>query len=81
MFSVQSFPDSGESRPVSPGHIAKGAGIMIELRRDILQCVGNTSLLPLRNFGPRSGSRILLKLEYENSTGRRVGRLAPQIGG
>ena len=54
---------------------------MIELRRDILQCVGNTSLLPLRNFGPRSGSRILLKLEYENSTGRRVGRLAPQIEG
>jgi len=55
--------------------------MMSELRRDILQCVGNTSLLPLRNFGPRSGSRTLLKLENEKPTGRRVGRLAPQIEG
>ena len=30
---------------------------MKELRRDILQCIGNTSLLALRNIVPRNGSR------------------------
>ena len=42
---------------------------MTELRRDILQCVGDTSLLALRRIVPENGARILLKLESENPTG------------
>jgi len=42
---------------------------MSELQRDILDCIGNTSLLALRNVVPKNGSRILLKLESENPTG------------
>ena len=38
---------------------------MNELSRDILQLIGNTSLIALRNIVPRNGSRILLKLESE----------------
>jgi len=49
---------------------------MRELRRDILQCVGNTSLLPLRRVVPKNGSRILLKLENENPTGSMKDRMA-----
>ena len=36
---------------------------MNELKRDILQCIGNTSLLALRKIVPENGCRILLKLE------------------
>src|SRR5829696_9932796 len=39
------------------------------LRRDVLQCIGNTSLIAVRNIVPKNGSRILLKLESENPTG------------
>jgi cysteine synthase A len=46
------------------------------LRRDILQCIGNTSLLPLRKIMPANGSRILLKLENENPTGSMKDRMA-----
>src|ERR1700737_4788096 len=46
------------------------------LRRDILHCIGNTSLLPLRNIVPENGSRILLKLENENPTGSMKDRMA-----
>lgn len=46
------------------------------LRRDILQCIGNTSLLALRNVVPKNGSRILLKLESENPTGSMKDRMA-----
>src|ERR1700732_5517027 len=46
------------------------------LRRDILQCIGNTSLLPLRKIIPANGSRILLKLENENPTGSMKDRMA-----
>jgi cysteine synthase A len=46
------------------------------LRRDILQCIGNTSLLPLRNVVPKNGARILLKLENENPTGSMKDRMA-----
>src|ERR1700716_3547289 len=49
---------------------------MNALRRDILQCIGNTSLLPLRKIVPKNGSRILLKLEDENPTGSMKDRMA-----
>ncbi len=49
---------------------------MYELKRDILHCIGNTSLLPLRNIVPRNGSRLLLKLESENPTGSMKDRMA-----
>jgi cysteine synthase A len=52
------------------------AGIMIEMRRDILDCIGNTRLLPLRTIVPETGSRILLKLESENPTGSMKDRMA-----
>jgi len=47
-----------------------------ELPRDILHCIGNTSLLALRNIVPKNGSRILLKLESENPTGSMKDRMA-----
>ena len=49
---------------------------MNALPRDILQRIGNTSLLPLRNIVPRNGARILLKLENENPTGSMKDRMA-----
>jgi len=49
---------------------------MYELKRDILHCIGNTSLLPLRHIVPRNGSRLLLKLESENPTGSMKDRMA-----
>lgn len=49
---------------------------MNELPRDILQRIGNTTLLPLRHVIPRNGSRILLKLENENPTGSMKDRMA-----
>jgi len=47
-----------------------------ELRPNILNCIGNTSLLPLRNVVPQNGARILLKLESENPTGSMKDRMA-----
>jgi cysteine synthase len=49
---------------------------MNKLKRDILQCIGNTSLMPLRKIVPKNGSRILLKLENENPTGSMKDRMA-----
>jgi cysteine synthase A len=49
---------------------------MNKLRPDILHCIGNTSLLPLRKIVPNNGSRILLKLESENPTGSMKDRMA-----
>jgi len=49
---------------------------MNELQRDILDCIGNTSLLALRKIVPENGSRILLKLENENPTGSMKDRMA-----
>jgi cysteine synthase A len=46
------------------------------LQREILDCIGNTSLLALRNLVPRNGARILLKLESENPTGSMKDRMA-----
>jgi len=49
---------------------------MSDLRANILQCIGNTSSLALRNIVPENGSRILLKLESENPTGSMKDRAA-----
>lgn len=43
---------------------------------DILSAIGNTSLLPLRIIGAKSGARILLKIESENPTGSMKDRMA-----
>ncbi|MDB5364139.1 MAG: cysteine synthase [Rhodospirillales bacterium] len=43
---------------------------------NILQRIGNTSVLALRNIVPASGARILLKLESENPTGSMKDRMA-----
>jgi cysteine synthase A len=47
-----------------------------ELPRNILHCIGNTSLLALRNVVAENGARILLKLESENPTGSMKDRMA-----
>jgi cysteine synthase A len=47
-----------------------------QLPRDILDCIGNSSLLPLRNVVPKNSARILLKLESENPTGSMKDRMA-----
>src|SRR6266513_1579177 len=51
----------------------KGAS---ELPGDILDCIGNTSLLPLRKVVPKNGGQILLKIESENPTGSMKDRMA-----
>jgi cysteine synthase len=62
--------------PIISASTGKGKGSMGELKRHILQCIGNTSLLALRNVVPRNGARILLKLESENPTGSMKDRMA-----
>ena len=42
----------------------------------ILDTIGNTPLLPLRHIRPRSGARILLKIESANPTGSMKDRMA-----
>ena len=49
---------------------------MSQLQGSILDRIGNTSLLALRNIVPSNGSRILLKLESENPTGSMKDRQA-----
>ncbi len=44
--------------------------------RTILDRIGSTSLLALRNIRPANGARILLKLENENPTGSMKDRMA-----
>lgn len=44
--------------------------------QNILQRIGKTALLPLRNIVPAGGARILLKLESENPTGSMKDRMA-----
>ncbi|HEU5217517.1 MAG TPA: cysteine synthase family protein [Gemmatimonadales bacterium] len=48
----------------------------LAVQPDILQCIGNTTLLALRNVVPRNGARIVLKLENENPTGSMKDRMA-----
>jgi cysteine synthase len=49
---------------------------MKEMRRDILECVGNTSMVALRKIAPKNGAKILLKIESENPTGSMKDRMA-----
>jgi cysteine synthase A len=49
---------------------------MNELKRNILDCVGGTRLMALRNIKPANGLRILLKMENENPTGSMKDRIA-----
>ena len=49
---------------------------MKESRQNILECIGNTSLMALRKIVPENGARILLKLENENPTGSMKDRMA-----
>jgi cysteine synthase A len=49
---------------------------MIASPQNILQCIGKTTLLPLRQVVPPNGARILLKLESENPTGSMKDRMA-----
>src|SRR5579864_6947889 len=44
--------------------------------QNILELIGNTSLLALRHVVPANGARILLKLENENPTGSMKDRMA-----
>jgi cysteine synthase len=50
--------------------------ILSDLKQDILQNIGHTSLLPLRKIVPKHSARILLKLENENPTGSMKDRMA-----
>jgi len=54
---------------------------MAALPRDILDLIGNTSLVALRHIAPANGARILLKLESENPTGNMKDRMARKMGG
>ena len=49
---------------------------MVDAPSNILQCIGNTRLIPLRRVAPDGGARILLKLESENPTGSMKDRMA-----
>jgi cysteine synthase len=49
------------------------------LQPSILDCIGDTSLVPLRRVVPENGARILLKLESENPTGSMKDRMALAI--
>jgi cysteine synthase len=50
--------------------------VSVSVQRDILHCIGGTTLLALRNVVPKNGARILLKLENENPTGSMKDRMA-----
>jgi len=47
-----------------------------EPHRNILDEIGNTTLLALRSIAPENGARLLLKLENENPTGSMKDRMA-----
>jgi len=49
---------------------------MSALTTNILDCIGNTRMVPLRHVLPSNGARILLKLESENPTGSMKDRMA-----
>jgi cysteine synthase A len=49
---------------------------MSGVRPDILACIGNTPLVPLRRILPSNGARILLKVESQNPTGSMKDRMA-----
>jgi cysteine synthase A len=49
---------------------------MTEVRRHILDCIGETSLVALHRIPPKTGARVLLKIESENPTGSMKDRMA-----
>ncbi len=49
---------------------------MNEKTQGILDCIGNTRMLELRQIVPRNGARILVKMESENPTGSMKDRMA-----
>ncbi len=49
---------------------------MVQLPRDLLSCIGDTSLVRLHRVVPATGVRVLLKLESENPTGSMKDRMA-----
>jgi len=51
-------------------------GVMKSLPNTILDTIGNTSLLQLRNVTPANGARVLVKLESQNPTGSMKDRIA-----
>jgi len=48
----------------------------MRIAADILHCIGDTPLVALNRIPPKSGARILLKLESENPTGSMKDRMA-----
>ena len=52
---------------------------MSDLHRNVLQGIGNTSMLELRKVVPESGARLLLKLESQNPTGSMKDRMALEM--
>src|SRR5438105_6927259 len=47
-----------------------------KLPRSVLDCIGDTSLVALRNIVAGNGARILVKIESENPTGSMKDRMA-----
>jgi len=48
----------------------------MSISTDILQAIGNTSLVPLRHVVPSGSAKVLVKLEWENPTGSMKDRTA-----
>ncbi|CAH2808201.1 MAG: Cystathionine beta-synthase (EC [uncultured Paraburkholderia sp.] len=46
---------------------------------NILDTIGNTSLVPLRNVVPKNGARVFVKLESQNPTGSMKDRIALEM--
>jgi cysteine synthase A len=46
---------------------------------DILDAIGNTSIVRLRRVAPRAGAEVLVKLEWENPTGSLKDRMAEVV--
>ncbi|WP_457807337.1 pyridoxal-phosphate dependent enzyme [Burkholderia cepacia] len=46
---------------------------------NILDTIGNTSLVPLRNVVPKNGARLFVKLESQNPTGSMKDRIALEM--
>jgi len=56
--------------------MSENVGNLPEINHSILNLIGNTSLLQLRNIVPSNHARILIKLESENPTGSMKDRMA-----
>lgn len=51
-------------------------GSSVGISASVLDTIGKTSLVPLRNIRPRSGARVMVKLESQNPTGSMKDRMA-----